>query len=190
MIFKHRFFTPSARITKRLLAGCILFAFILMPCVSHGQFIRLSFDIESELIVEELRSLYFGEVVANAGVVRIPLGDMDMGVYRISGPPNLVVTLALDLPDYLTIEDEEGAEFQIPVSLETAYINRGVNQASEAMPMPPSFRFPIMADAPATPPGQPVPSSSAFVYVYGEIDIGDIPPGNYSANVFMSVEFD
>ncbi|MDI6401913.1 hypothetical protein QLX67_07900 [Balneolaceae bacterium ANBcel3] len=190
MTFKHQFFTPSARIIKGVFAGWILSVFMLLPSVSHGQFIRLSFDIESELIVEELRSLYFGEVVANAGVVRIPLGDMDMGVYRISGPRNLVVTLALDLPDYLTIEDEEGAEFQIPVSLETAYINRGENQAFEAMSMPPSFRFPILADAPDSPPGQPVPSASAYVYVFGEIDIGDIPPGNYSANVFMSVEFD
>ncbi len=168
----------------------IMTLLLSVASVANAQFLRLTFDIESELEAEEVSSLYFGEVVPNAGVIRIPLGDPRMGTYAISGPQNLMVDMSIDIPDYLEMEGEE--EFRVPMTLEVAYANRNINDVSHAIPAAGGIaRFPLREDAPVqASPDVPAPSATAFIYVYGEIEVGDIPTGHYEAEVFLGVEYE
>lgn len=177
-----------------LLSGFILFLLVVsfssLPLEVHAQFLRLTFEIESELEAEELNPLRFGQVVPNAGVIQIRLGDPDMGTYAISGPQNLTVEMNLDLPDYLELEGDQ--TFQVPMRLQAAYANRNQNETRQAIPVQGGqARFPLRADAPLqVSPDIPAPSATAYIYIYGEIEVGDIPPGTYDANVFMTVEYE
>lgn len=173
----------------RLAAGLVAMI-ILLPIAAQAQFLRLTFEIESELVAEEMTSLYFGEVVPNTGVLRIELGDPDMGTYAITGPQNLTVDINLDIPEYLELEGEEA--LQVPMNLEVAYANRNENTVDHALPVTEGVaRFPIHAEAsPQLSPDDPVPSATAYLYVYGEIEVGDIPTGTYEAEVFMAVEYE
>ena len=152
---------------------------------------RLTFEIETELEAQEENPLYFGEVIPNAGNVRIPLGHIDMGVFSIRGPQNMDVNVTLDIPEYLVMDDDE-AEFRIPMNLELAYANVNENNTDHAVLVPSGhLRFPILADAPTRQrPDQPVPAATAYIFVFGEIDVGDIPTGTYNAQVVMSVEYE
>lgn len=176
--------------SRTILLSCVLACLFMLPTVGEAQFLRLTFEIESELEAEVLQSLNFGEVVPQAGRINIPLGDPDMGTYSITGMQNLMVDLALDKPDYLELEGEE--DFRVPMDLQFAYANRNQNNIDHAIPIETGrARFPIRADAPSQQsPDQPAPSATAFLYVYGFIEVGDIPPGTYDAEVFLVVEYE
>lgn len=157
--------------------------------VTHAQFMRLTFEIESELEAEEMNPLSFGEVTPGIGIIEIPMGDPDMGTYSLSGPQNLTVDMAVDLPEYLELEGE--TTYRVPMRLEVAYANRNENNIDQAIPVQGSTaRFQLREDAPSVAPDQPAPSATAFIYVFGEIEVGDIPPGTYEADVHMTVEYE
>ncbi|MDG5766026.1 hypothetical protein QA596_01015 [Balneolales bacterium ANBcel1] len=175
--------------------GCrckaLLFAALVavMPAIAEAQFLRLSFEIDSELTAEEMTPLNFGAVVPNSGIIRIELGDPNMGTYAITGPQNLMVDVVLEIPEYL--ESAEAPEFRVPLTLDVGFANRNQNNIDHLQPITGAAAlFPIREDAPQqASPDTPVPVATAYIYVYGEIDVGDIPAGVYDAEVFMAVEY-
>lgn len=162
----------------------------MLPNTSEGQFMRLTFEIESELEAKEVQPFKFGEVVPNAGRISIPKGDPNMGTYAITGLQNQTIELTMDIPDYLELQIDTTI-YRAPLELEIAYANRNENNIDHAVPVSGShIRFPLRMDAPPLSPDQPAPSATAFLYIYGDIEIGDVPAGVYEAELFLSIEYD
>lgn len=181
-------FQSNAGISLALLALMLVGWMGLSAGVAQGQFLRLTFEIESELEAFELNPLNFGRVVPEAGVIRIPMGDPNMGTYSITGPQNIDVHIQLEIPEFLQLGDN--TEFRVPMSLQVAYANRNENNVDHAVEMVGNqARFPLRDGVPPVPLGSPAPSATAFLYVFGEIVVGDIPPGFYEAEVNLSVEY-
>ena len=191
MIFKNFlinrlfFFRVKFRITL------ILLFMIISSGPSYSQFINLSFEVESEVVAEVMNPLSFGQVIPNIGLIRIPLGDPDMGVFSVSGPRNIVVEMNMDIPNYLEFNDGNN-DFRIPMDLEVSLANRNENNIEHAEPVHDhNIRFSLYDD----PVGEQLPDISAtiataFIYVYGQIEIGDIPAGTYDADVYLTVEYE
>lgn len=181
----------SNRMQLWVLIPILLAGWITGPESANGQYMRLTFEIESELETEELQSFRFGNVVPNIGRINIPLGDPNMGTYAISGMQNLEVGITLDLPDYLELRGEE-SEYRVPLELEIAYANRNENNVNHAIHVRDRHvRFQLREDTQEQrSPDQPAPHATAFLYVFGDIIVGDIPPGTYEAEVFFEIEYE
>ena len=175
---------------NRLIPLLIVIIIPAMPVTGEAQFLHLTIEIDSDLSAEELSPLQFDQAVPDAGVIRIALGDPNMGTYTISGPQNLMVNLSVDMPDYLEMG---GAQWhRIPMDLEVAYANRNQNNINHATPVSGrTARFALREDAPQQrAPDAPVPRATAYLYVYGLIEVGNVPPGVYVAEVNLLIEYE
>lgn len=144
-------------------------------------------------------SLNFGNVIAGEGEITVNLGDdPGMAVLAITGVQYLDVIVTVTKPNALLPMDA-GVSDEIPfTSLQAAYANHGANNYLQAKMMNRlQARFPILErqsrppGPPPTPPREGVepPTETAFLYLWGTINVGDIAGGTYSATIDVTVEY-
>lgn len=149
-----------------------------------------------------------GPILVDGGIYQVELIDgyvlgilgvkyLDVGV-EISGEGEL----------YLDGNPENSGDPQksIPFTLKAAYANRGQNNISDAQFIPISSgnlgnaRFPILSRQ-QQPPGPPPPpptgefnqalvEETAYLYLYGEINVGNVDAGLYTGNITVTVEYE
>lgn len=165
----------------------LLTLLILLSCIparSFGQFLIVEIEVEPETNTQVEQALNFGQVISNAGLVQINIGDPNMGVFSIYSVRTSRMLVSLETPDFL---EHPELDARIPIDLQLAYVNFGVNDFRLAQPLLDSEREIVIEN----PPNQPNAEwSSAYLYVYGSIDIGNVPNGSYLGDVLMSVEFE
>ncbi len=172
---------------------------LILPMLAQlaAQAIQFSVYVESELNATKQQDLDFQTVVAGQGLTPINLGDPGMGVFSITGNQELDVIVTLDAPTQLT---HTGASSDvITFTLQFAYANQGENDINDAILVAgSSTRFPLLnrttgpANRPPTPPhsNYTPTESTAYIYLYGSMDVGTIDPGEYSGTVTLTVEYD
>lgn len=149
-----------------------------------------------------------GPIVAGGGIYQVELIDayvlsllgvkyLDVGV-QIIGDGELLLNGNL--------ENSGDPEKSIPFTLRSAYANRAQNNISDAVFIPVSgtntgnARFPILARQ-QQPPGPPPPppteafnqsevDETAYLYLYGEINVGYVNAGNYIGTITITVEYE
>lgn len=175
---------------KRLLLNIIGFLanwiFFCLPIVANSQTVQFSMKVQPELEVEVLQNLNFGTVVTNSGVQKINLGDSGMGVFKIKALATQNALLILHVPDSLTATEPK-RETGIPFNVDAAYsASRGNYNGAE-----------IFKDRSAwisfgSGGLQNIDASvweEGYVYIFGDIEIGDISQGTYSGTLTLSVEY-
>lgn len=182
-----------------------------LPKTVAAQEIPFSDYGDYTLIIEELSlgDLEFeGSLQSGGGIYRVELPDafvlsvignkhLDVGV-QIQGDG----TLYLDgNPEYA-----DDPQRSISFTLRSAYANQGENNISDAIFIPVSSdnhvsdRFPVLGRQ-HLPPGPPPPpptegqnpseyEETAYLYLYGEIDVGPVAAGNYRGSITVTVEYE
>jgi hypothetical protein len=159
----------------------------------------------SELIPAE--DLDFGMVIQNEGLKTIDL--IDAKVLMIEGVKYLDVIVDVTADNYLYLDTDiacNGSNTNcIPFTLQAAYANRGNNNTSEAVLMQTAAnvataQFPIEArgNRPPGPPPTPVYegynpalyNETAYIYIYGSLNVGNVDAGSYSGNITITVSYD
>lgn len=176
-------------------------ALMVVVCGIHpplrSQTIQFSIYVSSELNAAKQQDLDFGTTIQNQGAVQVNLGDPGMGVFSITGNEQFDVVVDLTAPANLT--NDGGGPDVIPLILHMAYANQGANNINEAVVVSgATTRFPIKArsdGAPNPPPTPPhgnytAPQATAYLYIYGSINVGAIAGGSYSGTVTLSVNYD
>ncbi|MDZ7771880.1 MAG: hypothetical protein U5K31_03955 [Balneolaceae bacterium] len=144
-------------------------------------------------------SLDFGSVINGEGNVSVDLGDdPGMAVLSITGVKYLDVVVTITKPDAL-LPIDPGVTDEIPfTTLEAAYANHGDNDYLKAKMMGNlQARFPILERQflpPGPPPDPPIegvspPSETAYIYLWGSINVGNVAAGDYSATIDITVEY-
>jgi hypothetical protein len=159
-----------------------------LPENTHAQFIHSQMEIETELSAVVVQNLSFGDVIANSGVTQIEMGNPNMGIFEIRGLRDQQLLVSLDPPSYLshTGEDIEG---QIPLSIEASYNNSGeINELNYAQPFQENqyTRFTLGG---TNGEGNMSAWALAFVYIYGSIEVGEVPEGTYEGTLVFTVEY-
>jgi hypothetical protein len=159
----------------------------------------------SELNMGE--ELTFGQVAKNEGLKSIDI--LESKVMLIEGIKYLDVLVDVDAGDFLylgtDISCNESNTNCIPFTLKAAYTNRGTNDPSQAtlMQVTSNFataQFPILARQ-NTPPGPPPTpdyegydptlfNETAYLYIYGSLNVGDVNAGDYSGEITITVTYD
>ncbi|MEQ8525861.1 MAG: hypothetical protein RIB15_14285 [Gracilimonas sp.] len=151
--------------------------------------------------------LSFGMVVQNEGLKSIDL--IDSKVLIIEGVKYLDVIVDITADNYLYLDDDiacNGTNSNcIPFTIQAAYANRGNNDTNQAVLMQvasnvASAQFPIEArgNRPPGPPPTPVYegynpalyNETAYIYVYGSLNVGNIDAGSYSGNITITISYD
>lgn len=161
-------------------AGIILF--LMIPAIGHAQFIDLQLDIDPEITAQTEQPLNFGTVMTNSGRQMIELGSVNMGIFSITALENQLLLLTLDKPTELQHSDSDVDEV-IPLELFSRYGFSAENH-EDSYPLP---------DAASTikvePNPEPGPWNSIYLFIYGAVDIGDVPDGTYDNEIVLSVEY-
>lgn len=200
-------------LSKATKAGLGLFGYILfliVPISSNAQEINFgeygTYTITLDNVT--LGDLVFEQpILTNGGIYEVELANayvlaligvkyLDVGV-EITGEGELLLD---GNPDY--IGDPQRS---IPFTLSAAYANRGQNNVADATFIPiatgniGTSRFPVLSRQ-QQPPGPPPPpptqafdqslvEETAYLYLYGQIDVGNVLAGTYTGTIEITVEY-
>ena len=196
----------SSGVTSASICGfCfLLFLHIATPEKASAQEINFGSyaDYQIELHDVTMGDLEFeGPIVRNGGIYEVELADAF--ILEIIGVKYLDVGVLIEGEGELVLDSDP--EQTIPFTLKGAYANRGQESITDVQPVTftnniGDVRFPILArdQAPPGPPPRPPTgdfnqsevNESAFLYLYGEIDVGDVDAGFYSGTITINVRYD
>ena len=205
----HIFSKKSIWLSRAILVFCVvsLFSSIALKAqeIDFGDFSRKYTVSITELIPAE--DLAFGMVIQNEGLKSIDL--LDAKVLMIEGVKYLDVIVDITADNYLYLDNDVSCNGTnsncIPFTLQAAYANRGNNNTNQAVLMQvasnvASAQFPILArgNRPPGPPPTPVfegynPAlfnETAYLYLYGSINVGNVNAGTYSGQITVTVTYD
>lgn len=171
---------------KILLISVIIF--FLFPVYSSAQFINLQLRVEPELTATVERSLDFGTQITNSGRTEVLLGDANMGIFKIQAFYTQNIYLDLNYPDALT-NTNPTVNASIPLQLDLAYNNTGGNSVGNAIPLPANNGLVSIYENTQEEFDNEI-WKEMYIFVYGAIEVGNIPNGTYTGNIVLSVDYD
>ncbi|MDX1618952.1 MAG: hypothetical protein R3224_09210 [Balneolaceae bacterium] len=140
-------------------------------------------------------SLDFGTVLRNGGLYQIQLTDPEVVVFSIQAEYDKDLFVTLTPPAELVLD----ASNSIPFTLRAAYANQGNNNIAQAKIISGNTaRFPVQARG-SRPPGPPptpkhegytTPTATAYLYIYGDINVGNVSAGFYSGIIDITVSYE
>jgi hypothetical protein len=181
------------------------------PSDSHAQEIEFgrfgSYTVTLENV--SMGDLEFvGPIISGSGIYQVEL--VDAYVLSILGVKYLDVGVQIIGEGELLLdgnpENIGDPQKSIPFTLNAAYANRAQNNISDAIFIPISglntgnARFPVLSRQ-QQPPGPPPPpptdgfnqsevEETAYLYLYGEIDVGNVNAGSYIGTITITVEYE
>lgn len=165
------------------IASLFILLFLWKPAIA--QYVNVQIDIQAVVDAEVRQSLSFGTMISDSGINRIEPGHPDMGIFAIRVLQTQSMLFNLELPDYLVHTNPE-TDARIPISLEAAYTNFGTDDFTRAITMRTPFEEVAM-----TIPDDPFHEwATAYIYLYGEIFVGDIPEGDYHGEIILNIEYE
>ncbi|SMO82094.1 hypothetical protein [Gracilimonas mengyeensis] len=169
----------------------ILFLILVGICwtPAEAQFVNLQIRVEPELSAEVQQELDFGTQITNSGRSQIGLGDVNMGIFSIRAYYTQNVYLNLTFPDAL-IHSNPAIDQEIPMELSISYNNSGLNRPSESTPLPSEGGLVAIHENTTNLTSTSDIWKEMYIYVYGYIDIGNIPNGEYTGDIVLTVDYD
>lgn len=167
--------------------------FMLVPLSgSYAQMLAFNIEAPPELNITILSDgiLDFGTLLQNQGLSQIMLNDAGTEVISIEGEFNQNVTVTITPPTALQLD----ATNTLPYTLRASYANQGENNKGQAI----SFNGSNVATFRIKEGGAPQggrrgggpPAGTAYLYIYGDITVGNVNAGTYSGIINIFVEYE
>ena len=192
---------------KRILLAILLF---LLPAGLQAQMLAFNIEAPPELTVTVMSDgvLDFGNLMQNQGLVQIQLMDPDTEIISIEGDSRCSVNVNITSTDLQLNPD------LLPYSLGAAYSNEGGNvdktqaqnnifSGNNTNSASTTFRLDGTrgqgggppcggtAGPPGKgPPGQGPGSTTAYLYIFGDITVGNVRAGTYTGTINVNVSYD
>jgi hypothetical protein len=193
------------------LSALLLFFTLSFSTIANAQEIDFGdFSSKYAVTLSELspaEDLEFGMVIQNEGLKSVALQDAK--ILMIEGVKYLDVIVDVTADNFLFLDNDVACNGSntncIPFTLQAAYANRGNNNTNQAVTMQvasnvASAQFPILArgNQPPGPPPTPVyqgynPAAfneTAYLYIYGSLNVGNVDAGSYSGTITVTVSYD
>lgn len=147
---------------------------------------NIQIDIEPEVNTTIEQSLNFGQIVTNSGQINIGLGDVNMGIFKISALRTQRLLISLEHSDELRSVSSRNLA-TIPFDIQAAYTNFGVNDYRQSTSLSSAIEEVLIEGPPANPTAT---WSSAYIYIYGSLDIGTVPSDVYVGEVQLTIVYE
>lgn len=167
----------------------ILFLFLLFGHSASAQFLNTEIDIDSEISTALINDLDFGTLIRNSGTTRVNLGDVNMGIFRITALQNQTIVVNLSIPEKLSHENPAVSD-SIPLDIKAAYNNLDNNFRSANSFSGSGARFDMGSPNNANFDQSSEIWRKAYLYIYGSLNIGDIQSGIYAGEIILSVSYE
>ena len=165
--------------------SAILFLLLFSASVSYSQTVQFSMDIKPELDIEVLQDLSFGTVVTNSGQQQVALGNPQMGIFKIKALAAQSALITLQKPEYLSFQNSD-ADDKIPVSLNAAYSRRPTGYSDILQFNDNSLGISLGEENRAT---LSPTWESGYVFIYGNIYVGEVSEGSYSGTLILNITY-
>lgn len=179
---------------------------------SNAQQVGFGLYTDEDLVVTALipDQLDFGNRISGEGPVSILLADEEVVVLEIEGVAYLDVTVTLTPPlnNFILLQGDEdnlhSANRRMPLNVKMAFYNRGQpnidiptakQQAIEVTGHMATFQIRRRPGGPPGPPPTPPhagytpPTAKAYLFIYGDITVGNVDAGPYSGIIDIHVEY-
>ena len=163
----------------------ILFSFVSIHD-GYGQFVNVEINIEPRVNTTVEQSLNFGQAVVGSGLVEIPIGSPNMGIFQIRALRAQQLLLSVEVDDDL-VHESPNIDARIPLNLRASVTNVGLNDYRQSIPMSSTLQTLIVNPPPQAPEAV---WSSIFVYVYGSLNISNVPVGTYRGQVLLTIIYE
>lgn len=183
----------------------------LLSNATQGQEIDFgSYSSSYSVTLSELSpgaELDFGTLIQNDGVTSVTIDNAK--VLTIEGVKYLDIIVDLTADQYLLLNGNLSCQTdpscRIPYTMQASYANRGVMSISQVSDFlvsgtTASEQFPIKyrGNAPPGPPPTPVYqgfnpalfNETAYIYIYGSVNVGNVDAGSYTGTVNITVNYD
>lgn len=161
----------------------LLFALgCLIPRYTNAQFIDLQLEVDSKVTTSTEQALDFGTLTTNTGRRAIGLGSINMGVFSISALENQILLVTLDKPTELR-HDNPAIDDVVPLELFARYGYSSQNY-QDSYPLPEATSNIKVESNP-----EPGPWNTIYLFIYGSVNIGNIPDGVYTNDIILDVEY-
>lgn len=160
----------------------VVILFFVSARTARAQFIDLQLDIDPKITAQTERPLNFGTLMTNSGRRMVELGSLNMGIFSITALENQMLLLTLDKPAELR-HDNPAIDDIIPLELFSRY-GYSTQNYENSYPLPDAT-----SSIKVEPNSEPGPWNSIYIFMYGTIEIGDVPDGTYSNEIVLSVEY-
>jgi hypothetical protein len=172
---------------KFFLITIISIAVVSLP--SKSQTVRFNMEVQPELEVEVLQDLNFGTVVSNSGISQIELGNPQMGIFKIRALATQSAILTLQKPDRLTQSAGQDTSNTVSLNLDAAYSPQASNY-QDLLPFGNDMlQVTLSGDDEAPGNNEEQVWDTGYVFIFGNIDVGDIAPGAYSGTLVLNVAY-
>lgn len=171
----------------RIITGFSLLIFVLMlPTETCAQFLNIQIDVEPSVDTVVEQRLDFGQMVAGSGVQEIPLGSPNMGVFHIRALRTQRMLISIDADPTLT-HANPNINATIPMEIFANYTNDGIDNFRASNALSDQLEMIIVE----TPDNNPEAMwSGIYIYIYGSIDLRNVPLGTYSGVIVLTVVYE
>lgn len=153
---------------------------------ANSQFLNLQIDVDPEVDTRVMQPLDFGQLMAGTGLHEIALGSPSVGIFYIRALRTQELLISLEHDEELRHSNPR-VDAIIPIELFANYTSFGVDDYRESTPMG-SILEPVVIEGP---PDNPQSTwSGMYVYIYGAIDLGNVPVGTYSGEVVLTIYYE
>lgn len=154
----------------------------VIPHAASAQFIDLTLEIDSRLSAQTEQMLSFGTLNTNSGSKVIELGDMGMGIFKITALETQLLLISLNKPKAL-YHQNPAVKANVPVQLSASYGYSAENYQNAV-----NFQSSSQIVTVKTDPEYGL-WNTIYIFMYGVITIPDIPTGIYSNDIVLSVQY-
>jgi hypothetical protein len=174
--------------TKYYLLGLLW----LLTTEVRAQFLQFSFIVDTEVTAGTLQELNFGSIISNSSVA-IDQNDPNSGWFQLAVLNATELQLAFDIPEYMVLVTERNCNdnwCRFPIRLGFAYYvsdTPALSRSRDLQPMSSNFNVINLSNTPFS----MIPDNYLFINinVHGGIDVGEVAPGLYKAELLLQVDY-
>lgn len=162
----------------------IIFIIALLTQAGYAQRGNVKAQGNQDIVVTNLGTpsdLNFGTLLQNQGMVQIQLTDAEAVVLQVEGKENQRVRVTFTPPSDLRLD----ATNALPFTLGAAYNDTGNNNPAGATTISgttDTFKLPKVKGSDKI--------GTAYLYIYGDITVGNVRAGSYTGTINVFVEYD
>ena len=164
----------------------LLLIFIIRPAETNAQFLNIQIDVEPSVDTVVQQRLDFGQMIAGSGLREIPLGSPNMGVFHIRALRTQRMLISIDA-DPALIHANPNINATIPLEIFANYTNDGIDNYRASNALSDQLEM-ILVETPDNNPD--AMWSGIYIYIYGSIDLRNVPLGTYSGNIVLTVVYE
>ncbi len=157
-------------------------AIVFSSAPLYSQFLNIEIPVKTESSADIHQKLTFNTFQPGTGLHKISVTDKTAGVYSMISYANQLVSVTVSKAVFLKHISHQDS---IKLNIVAAYCNAGVNDPQKCIPFKNNKAFFKIYQSPAAEAFW----KTAYIYLYGSLNIGDVHEGLFRGEVALRISY-